>query len=461
MKYAQRIRDLLTLQRRDGHVLRREHAEVIGKLQWIAPVVRGGQGKLSQLYYPLDSFVLGPSKNDWGNDCFVRLDTDATSAYEHWLQVLETDFSRRFYPNKDPAQAGFWRGVVPDTHEEIDKTSCTRSGIPVLTGDASGDQAGLFFRDAHRIHAFPKEECTPYKSSNFRELKTPLFGLKEFGAQWKGQRVLYRSDNAATVSIINRQGTMAKDLLPVSKELVRVCDDEDIDLASAHIPGDENTLSDWLSRHKRTKDYSDWAFRDDFFLSYQRRLPHAFTIDGAADTLGTNAKVSKFCSPQRSLLDTRLHGEHLWCNPDFEQILEFLQHFLQCQREAPTTTSGTFVLPVWMNKPWWHLLRNALVLDAFFSQSNLFTYPDWRSLEKPDGSYDFGGTRVSRGSTNWPVVVVHFPALVLDRGQQREPGVLHRPGADSARLALGKLPTLQGRARPDAALLHALSRQAL
>jgi hypothetical protein len=237
--------------------------------------------------------------------------------------------------------------------------------------------------------------------------------------------VLYRSDNSATVSIINRQGTMAKDLLPLSTEIQYVCELFDIDLAALHIPGVLNKLADILSRFKRGKDFSDWEFRDDLFRAYQEKLPHTFTIDGAADTLGTNAKVPRFCSRHRSFTDTPLQNEHVWCNPDFEKIYEFLVHFLQCQRAAPHTTSGVFVLHVWADKVWWSLLRGARVLDSFAVRSNLFTSPDWRKLERADGTFGFGGTRVARGSTNWPVVVVYFPALVPDRGQRGEPGLRH------------------------------------
>jgi hypothetical protein len=458
LKYASRIGDLLDRQAQEGKVTRREHAEVVGKLQWLTPVVRGGQGKLSQLYYTLDSFLLGPSGDPWGNDCYVILDTLAIAAYRHWIDVLHAGFSRKFYPAKDHTQAGFWRGIVKDTHDEINKSSHTATGIPVFTGDASGDQAGFFFEDAQKIYVFSEEESTPHKSSNFRELKTALLGLREWAPRWKGQRVLYRSDNSTTVSIINRQGTMAPDLLPVSKEIEQICTEFDIDLAAMHIPGDLNTLSDWLSRHKRGKDFADWAFRDDLFETYQKKLPHAFTLDGAADVLGTNSKLPRFCSQVKDFLRARLQGEHVWCNPDFEKISEFLAHFLDCQEKDPFNTSGTFVLPVWTTKAWWAYLRRARVLDSLAKGSDLFTSPDWRTLEKADGSFGFGGPRVPRGSTNWPVVVVHFPALVPDRGQDSGRGVRRSSGAGATGCALGALPTLQGRPQHDAALLHALSR---
>jgi hypothetical protein len=61
-----------------------------------------------------------------------------------------------------------------------------------------------------------------------------------------------------------------------------------IDLAATHIPGLINKLADALSRFQRNKDFSDWAFRDDLFYTYQELLKITFTIDGAADILGTN-----------------------------------------------------------------------------------------------------------------------------------------------------------------------------
>jgi len=43
---------------------------------------------------------------------------------------------------------------------------------PVFTGDASADQAGLFWGHERLIQHFPEKEQHPHKSSNFRELKT-------------------------------------------------------------------------------------------------------------------------------------------------------------------------------------------------------------------------------------------------------------------------------------------------
>jgi hypothetical protein len=126
------------------------------------------------------------------------------------------DPSRQFYLNKDLALAGFWKGVVHDEHTYMDKHSQTSNGIPVITCVASGDQAGYFFGDRLKIKQFAPKDSAPHKSSNYRELATPLYALQDFGAELAGQRVLYRYDNSTTVSIINRQGTMSSTLLPLS-----------------------------------------------------------------------------------------------------------------------------------------------------------------------------------------------------------------------------------------------------
>ena len=38
-----------------------------------------------------------------------------------------------------------------------------------------------------------------------------------------------------------------------------------------------------------------------------------------------------------------------------------LRHFLAAYRAAPATTSGIFVLPVWLQASWWRLLRGSRV----------------------------------------------------------------------------------------------------
>jgi hypothetical protein len=117
-----------------------------------------------------------------------------------------------------------------------------------------------------------------------------------------------------------------------------------------------------------------------------------------------------------SVLDTDLRGEHLYINPDFDDIEGVLEWFLKCYRDPAFCTSGTFVLPVWADRSWWRLLKGASVIAYYGTGHPLFTSPDWRKLKLEGGEYAYGeGMRCFRGNTRWPVVVAHFPMLWMHR----------------------------------------------
>ena len=228
--------------------------------------------------------------------------------------------------------------------------------------------------------------------------------------------------------MINRGGTTAPALLPLIRNIDRVCAEHKIDLAACHIllpaclaPGVENGLADVLSRFTREKDHGDWRILDHVFQELQQIVSSdwlegkLFTLDGSADVNGNNAMLSRYCSKLDSILDRDLRGEHLWCNPDFDLIEEILLHFLKAYRNAPGTTSGTFVLPEWKNYPFWRLLKGSRLIARYPSGTRLFTSPDWEKLRLPGGGHSFEEDRAFRGNTRWPVVVVHFPSSAARR----------------------------------------------
>ena len=121
-------------------------------------------------------------------------------------------------------------------------------------------------------------------------------------------------------------------------------------------------------------------------------------------------------------------------------------------------TSGTFVVPVWADRSYWRLLKGAKVLAYYPAGVPLFTSPDWRELELgSSGHYGFGGVqpRVHRGDTKWPVLVAHFPPLLMHRSQRGGAASEVRGGRKGSRAGSG-LPTLQGEAAKDLYLLSGL-----
>ena len=72
---------------------------------------------------------------------------EALEALEEVRKILTdpTELRRRWYPDDCEELAGFWEGQCVDSHEYTDTHSRTSNGIPVITGDASGDQGAAHF----------------------------------------------------------------------------------------------------------------------------------------------------------------------------------------------------------------------------------------------------------------------------------------------------------------------------
>ncbi|KAK3233696.1 hypothetical protein CYMTET_56020 [Cymbomonas tetramitiformis] len=357
-KYTRAAEELVESSTVDGRVSRRSLAAIVGKYQFLAPLVRSEQNMLVPLYRARDAFV-EPFMAEWG--------VGAVSA--------------------------------------------------VGTGRGSG----------------------PHKSSNFREASTAAAAVELLGPSHRGERLLLRTDNATTMSMVNKQGTMAPDLWPVCRRMFDSAALYDLDLAAEHIPGVENWLSDGLSRYVRRKDYSDWQYRRDEFESIAGMMAMPFTLDGGADPVVTNANLPRYRSVVDGFTRSPVDGEHVYSNLDYACVWEYLEHFLTCQRRSPFETADTFVLPVWDTYDWWPLLKGAHVLRVYSKGSELFTSPEWRNLAAGDGTYAFGAERAFRGSTHWPVVVVHFPPLLPGRRDRAAPEGSGTPSSLRARRAVPML----------------------
>lgn len=416
-RYARAIHELLEEHSLVGSVSRVGLASLVGKLQFTAKVVPGGQLLLSFPYRSLSRFVDPASEyGDWGESVRVTLDAGSVSALRAYRQRLLGSPSRRYYCDDDIALAGFWEGVHNDSHGYLDEHSHTSRGIPVITTDASGTACGGWFGSDRFVHHYPAAQCAPNMSSNYRELDGFVRGLRRWGSCVAGGRVLLRGDNTTAVRVVNRRGTMAPALHDLCEEVIRLADEHQADVAGGHLPGELNVLADGLSRHVRARDTGDWMFCNGEFESVREEVfggtPYEFTLDGAADPAGTNARVPRFCSELEPFQRRDIRGEHVWCNPDFLCVDGVLRHFLAAYGASGGVMSGTFVLPVWPGRSWWRFLKGARLVRAYPKGVRLFTSPDWQGLMLEGGGYRFGGARVWRGPTPWPVIVVHFPPVV-------------------------------------------------
>ena len=142
-RYVRAIGALLEELRVRGDVGRRALASVTGKLIFASAVAPELRSMLAPCYWAQQAFVEAPGGGaEWAPWVRVRLDGVAVKALEDAARLLAdpSRLRRRWYPHADPELAGFWRGRVRDTHEDMDATHRTSEGVVVITGDASGDQ---------------------------------------------------------------------------------------------------------------------------------------------------------------------------------------------------------------------------------------------------------------------------------------------------------------------------------
>ena len=120
---------------------------------------------------------------------------------------------------------------------------------------------------------------------------------------------------------------------------------------------------------------SDRMLRPEIFEYIQARAGMCFDIDGAANPSGDNAQCAEFCTAERSFTHTSLRGKHIFVNPPYHMISEFLSHY-QVEKNKDASTSIVWVVPVWKKQPWYkYMKKNYKRLFYFPKGSYLFTRP--------------------------------------------------------------------------------------
>jgi hypothetical protein len=229
-----------------------------------------------------------------------------------------------------------------------------------------------------------------------------------------------------------------------------------VELKAAHIAGKDNELADRLSRYKWSFSRGDWMLARRHFEEAQERAGVLFTIDGAADPVGSNAQLPTFCSEVDSFFEHDLRHHHVYVNPDFALMGETIDYGKAQQALAPYTTSVTVVAPEWTTAAWWKKLKGSEVVAYIPKGSRAFTAPEWRGVLPGHPP----SQRADRGVTRWGTVVSHFPALLpCRRGERgREAGSVRlRDGASTGGRQRRPLCQLRGEPRADAAVLRGLS----
>ena len=176
------------------------------------------------------------------------------------------------------------------------------------------------------------------------------------------------------------------------------------DTARVDLQATEAALRDFTGNAQGRRDPSDWMLdRDTFKHLNAKHGP--FEIDACADKWGDNAQLKEWWSLEDGTpeapgcLSKDWAGRSIYCNPDFAQINDVLQHHRQCFQRAPATTKVLFVLPDWPTAKWfkWLWRDQDFKLVAYYpAGAQLFTAPG-RNRYRP---------RVDLGLTRWGTMVV-------------------------------------------------------
>jgi hypothetical protein len=414
-------------------VQRRELARIIGRLQWTVTVLPHGQRFLRYGYDCLHALQEADRarpglKAQWASDVRVQVTDACLRGLEAFAAELDGIDGRPIFLDNLNSPNGFWAGALPESDDQLDADGVegvSAEDIEILTGDASGKMGGGWWRHERMAFEFPVDESAPFKSSNFRELKTALKMLEHWGPELQRRRVkrvLIRTDNITTAAAINKLSSRWPDLRPLAEAFADVSRRCQLQVRARHIRGLHNLLADRLSRELvlRATDYGDWRFRHDEFEEWERLLGRRFDTDACADPLGHNAHCERFHSRLDSTLSHSWARHHTWCNADWEILDEVLAHFRRGYAEAPHDTSALFIVPAWPAASWWTALKGMRLLAVYPTGSELFSAPPTVS------DFNFGvpknatlDTRRFLGATKWPVAVVYAPPALRHAGGER------------------------------------------
>jgi len=171
----------------------------------------------------------------------------------------------------------------------------------------------------------------------------------------RGARVLFRTDNTVSLSILRRMGSRWRHLGEALEPVLRWTLRRKIWLMSEHVPGVENVQSDRLSR--MTPSRNEWRLSDDAYET----ICDAFgtpTIDWFASL--ASHRCRRYCSrlpdPRATLIDAFRHswtGEFGLFVPPINLIDKVVQ------RMALQGAEGVVVAPLWPSRPFFGALMQA------------------------------------------------------------------------------------------------------
>ena len=122
----------------------------------------------------------------------------------------------------------------------------THPALHLYTDAAGSIGFGAVF-GCHWLHGIWPEMWKTFNIA-FLELFPIVLAVHIWGSLMANKRIIFFSDNAAVVDIVNLQTSRHKDIMVLLRDLVLSCLRHNILFQARHIPGLQNSSADYLSR---------------------------------------------------------------------------------------------------------------------------------------------------------------------------------------------------------------------
>jgi hypothetical protein len=314
-----------------------------GRLQYVSPLVQGCTPFLSPLNRDIAIALNTSGHKKRYSPQHIVLSTLSLRALKWWLRCFDLWNGQ-----------SVWQLPMSDTD---------------IYTDASNTGFGLVF-GSEEVSETWSSQAIADSSINHKEMLAAYFALRRWATELANHCVRFHIDNTSAISFIKKGRAKTALTNEILERFCLLCATHNVRVLPVYINTKDNTVADSLSRGTRTSTTPDW------------KVPRR--IFNALDTTFGPHEVDQMASPHNALVATyhtrcdsmfKYDMSHLnsWCNPDFSQIAQVLDHFLDAYTRNPSSTSLTLVLPEWPAQPWWPRVAHIPPIARFAPSQPFFT----------------------------------------------------------------------------------------
>ena len=303
----------------------RKIAQVIGCMVSRFPAVKYGKCH----YRALENDKIEALKASKG--CFnttMCLSTLAVADLKWWLDKL-------------PASCGF---------VQLPPIACTLSSDASLRGwgGAMGDIST----------GGPRQPDEAQEHINSLEIYAAYFTLKSFLPNIGGKHVKILIDNTCAVSVLNNMGTCHNEKCnDIATKIWGLCEENNMWLTAAHIPGAQNITADYESRNFNMD--IEWMLNPKILTQALQGISFSPTIDMFASRL--NKQFPQYVSYRSDPFALHIDAftiswadKQFYCFPPFSCVLKVIRKVINDKGR------GILVIPYWPTQLWFPLLTTIL-----------------------------------------------------------------------------------------------------